>query len=406
MAIKGIGRTQWKANPLIGWPGFPKQLLKGLSGNQMKSSIASLYTHMQPFVQIRIEGDPTSYESFFKMVNEMGVNYKRIVWEEFRKAVPELHRKAGQYARLSGVPWDVLGRYAVIKTIPEHSVSGIKSVGGGPALTGGVSGEGMGTGWAHPGKGVGVSGLGPVGGKGYFVPTASGPIGFGFVLYGAELAAREALFEPGNRVPDPSSSNGSIQMEIYGGQPESSGWAIPQPGFGGAYGGPSPWFTQWNWPPRSGAKYPQARWLWREELGLAGKSTMQEVRSALESIGRENWWQPPPYTRWKMKRGEAIGGIKVGMQWIPPHSKGFHGLAMTYKPKRGKEPGLELGPGIMPKFFMRAACLDMSRIVAERCVKILGHKYQKIADKYALINLNRPRALATIIPYKSTLGGI
>jgi len=327
-------------------------------------------------IQITIKGDPNSIHNLTKLFSKMADRYKLIVWSEFKNAIPELHAKAGEYAMRSQVPWHILGRYAMAETIPRNQPSSISQVG--PAVSQKSNASytvNMGTRFIHPNK------IGSSFGSEQMIPgtaMASGqfkggdmPVGFGFKLTGADLEKREAYME-GASLGSTSGKRDHLWHNTYGAQP-GSGWAIPQPGFEGAYLGPSPWFTGANWRNKAGHKYPHINWLWREELGLADSQTFSAVKEALDFIGGENWWPVPEYTKQRMAGiggpTPSIGGLNVGLHWVPPQ---------WGNPDKHQ---LQLGPGIMPKFFMRAATIEMTETVARRCMKKLGEVFQSMCDQ-------------------------
>jgi len=379
-------------NLQTGFVGMPGKYQLG-QGRKMMMRSAMMFKDIQQSMQVVIKGDEASMRRTMGLLDQMASKYKRIVWEEFKKAIPELHARAGYYATRSGVPWDVLGRYAIAETIPRTSPSHITSAGPTAIGVGATSKRGqMGTQWSHYSKSgklasTGVAGLKPgsVRALGEY-KGGQGPVGFGFKLFDAGMVVREAAFE---------GTSGIAQSQEWEGIPYAKGWAIPQPGWEGSLFGPSPWFNGRNWPPKSGRKYPHAKWLWREELGLLGTQTTELVKEALMSIGKEHWWPAPEYTRdrisgklatkGKSKQGGAlamgvnpyqspnmlIGGIKVGYHWVPPSYK---------EHKEGKKAEFQPGPGLVPKYFMRGATVEMTQTVAQRCVVRLGKEYQRMSD--------------------------
>lgn len=222
--------------------------------------ISSLTKKMAKMPSVYFGLEPKSKKSFLALLKRLEGSYGPLVYSQFEKSLPVLYAEAGRNAKAMGVPWEILGQFAIPMIYPTTVTMAKKA-----RITG---------------------------------------IGF-MRMTEIQRQARGALFI------GPS------------GQKKASwtGWAIPQPTISGV--NPSPWFsgTNWHGNPRPGALYPSSRWLWREELGLMGTKSAPLVLEALASAGLTAGmlsWNAPPYSTSRLAGMSYSPGINVGMHWVPP----------------------------------------------------------------------------------------
>jgi len=269
-----------------------------------KKYFSILTVHRAPQTQIRVVANPRDLRSMGQLFNKMSQRYVDIVWKIWANAVPELYKEAGRLAYASGVPWEVVGPFAKPTVVPASAMKV------GPDVMGGASAFG---GPTRIGLPVTGSQAQMVGQKWpYQTKPGKAPIGFGFKTPGI----MGDIFTTVKY----NYMSGKYQTA---GKPNAPTWAIPQAPAPGHPWGASPWMNERTWAVHGGAQYPPERWLWREELGLAGKQTAGAVVRAMENIPPTAIWPAPPYTAYRRSGYVIAQGKKIGIHWIPPSNLGM-----------------------------------------------------------------------------------